>query len=108
VMWFGRGQTDLESIKRIVLVTGLFTNSAIVGLYSIFALVFPTHVRATGTGFAIGAGRGFSWLAPILAGFLFEYGFGLQGVAIFMAMGSLFSAITVWMLTIDEQAPAKA
>jgi benzoate transport len=108
VMWFGRGQTDLESIKRIVLVTGLFTNSAIVGLYSIFALVFPTHVRATGTGFAIGAGRGFSWLAPILAGFLFEYGFGLQGVAIFMAMGSLFSAITVWMLTIEEQAPAKA
>jgi benzoate transport len=110
VMWFGRGQSDLDAIKRIVLITGLFTNSAIVGLYSIFALVFPTHVRATGTGFAIGAGRGFSWLAPILAGFLFEYGFGLQGVAIFMAMGSMLAAFTVWRLTIEEgrSAPAPA
>jgi benzoate transport len=102
VIWFGRGPTELDAIKQTVLIIGLFTNSAIVGLYSICALVFPTHVRATGTGFTIGAGRGFSWLAPILAGFLFEYGFGLQGVAFFMAMGSLLSVAMVWMLRVES------
>ena len=85
-----------------MLVTGQFTNSAIAGLYSISALVFPIQVQGTGTGFAIGARRGLLWLAPILADFLFEYGFGLQGVAIFMAMGSMLATFTVWELTIEE------
>jgi benzoate transport len=102
VVWFGRGQADLEHMKIVVLIVGLFTNSAIVGLYSIYAQVFPTHVRATGTGLAIGAGRGFSWLAPILAGFLFQWGFGLQGVAILMAIGSSLAALCLWRLAFRE------
>ena len=51
---------------------GFFTNAGIVGLYAIFAHAYPTHVRATGTGFAIGVGRGGSVLAPAVAGFLFQ------------------------------------
>lgn len=108
VVWFGSGQASLDQMKMVVLTVGLFTNAAIVGLYSIFAQAFPTHVRATGTGFAIGAGRGFSWLAPILAGFLFQWGFGLQGVAMLMAMGSLLSVICLWRLTFQEDAAIKA
>jgi len=38
---------------------------------TLIAQAFPTHVRASGTGFAIGVGRGGSVLAPIIAGFLF-------------------------------------
>lgn len=58
IVWFGRGASDLATLTATVAITGLFTNSAVVGLYSLFAKVFPTHVRATGTGFAIGVGRG--------------------------------------------------
>lgn len=108
VVWFGSGQADLQQMKLVVLTVGLFTNAAIVGLYSIFAQAFPTHVRATGTGVAIGAGRGFSWLAPILAGFLFQWGFGLQGVAMLMAIGSLLSAFCLWRLKFHEEAAVKA
>ena len=43
----------------------IHTNAGIVGLYAIIAQVFPTHVRAFGTGFTIGVGRGGSVLAPI-------------------------------------------
>lgn len=107
VIWFGSGQADLQQMKLVVLTAGLFTNAAIVGLYSIFAQAFPTHVRATGTGVAIGAGRGFSWLAPILAGFLFQWGFGLQGVAILMAMGSLLSAACLWRLKFQDDVAFK-
>jgi MFS family permease len=108
VVWFGFGQSDLQQMKLVVLTVGLFTNAAIVGLYSIFAQAFPTHVRATGTGLAIGAGRGFSWLAPILAGFLFQWGFGLQGVAMLMAVGSLLAAVCLWQLRFQEDAAIKA
>lgn len=98
IMWFGRGAGDIVTLSAIVAIAGLFTNSAVVGLYSLFAKVFPTHVRATGTGFAIGVGRGGSALAPILAGYLFQAGFGLQSVAIVMGSGSLLAAAALLML----------
>lgn len=98
IVWFGRGAGDIVALSAIVAIAGLFTNSAVVGLYSLFAKVFPTHVRATGTGFAIGVGRGGSALAPILAGYLFQAGFGLQSVAIVMGTGSLLAAAALLML----------
>jgi hypothetical protein len=57
--------------------------------------VFPTHVRATGTGFAIGVGRGGAALAPVCAGYLFQAGLGLQIVSICMAAGSLIAVLAL-------------
>ena len=102
VIWFGRGSTDLSALALVVAVTGIFTNGGIAGYYMLFAKIFPTHVRATGTGFAIGAGRGGAALAPILAGYLFQAGFGLQAVSVMMAAGSLFSAAALLMLKVRE------
>jgi MFS family permease len=92
------GATTLTSLSLLACFSGLFTNSAVVGFYTIFARAFPTHVRATGTGFAIGIGRGGAALSPIIAGFLFQAGVGLSGVAIAMASGSLFSAVALFLL----------
>ena len=65
---FGHGQADLAQLSLICAIAGFFTNAGVVGLYGIFAQVFPTHVRATGTGFAIGFGRAGAWISPIIAG----------------------------------------
>jgi benzoate transport len=92
------GATTLAALSILACLSGLFTNSAIVGYYTIFARAFPTHVRATGTGFAIGVGRGGAALSPVLAGFLFQGGVGLAGVAIVMACGSLLSALSLALL----------
>jgi benzoate transport len=100
VVWFGRGSPDLAALASTVAIAGLFINSAIAGYYLLFAKVFPTHVRATGTGFAIGVGRGGAVLAPILAGYLFQAGFGLQAVATMMATGSLLSAAALLALKV--------
>ena len=98
IVWFGHGAADLSGLSITVGVAGLFTNAAIVGFYSLFAQVFPTHVRATGTGFAIGVGRGGAALAPVVAGYLFQAGLGLQTVAMIMATGSLLAAAALFML----------
>jgi benzoate transport len=102
VAWFGHGAVDLGSLKGTLAVTGLFTNAAIAGLYLLFAQVFPTHVRATGTGFAIGVGRGGAALAPVAAGYLFRAGFTLQVVALIMACGSLLAAVTLLALRVRD------
>lgn len=98
IVWFGSGSSDLAGLSLVVGIAGLFTNSSIAGLYLLFARVFPTHVRATGTGFAIGMGRGGAVLAPVLAGYLFQGGMTLQNVAILMGGGSLLGAAALWFL----------
>jgi benzoate transport len=102
IVCFGRAPADLASLRTTVAVAGFFTNSAIAGLYLLFAIVFPTRVRATGTGFAIGVGRGGAMLAPVIAGYLFRAGFALPNVALVMAMGSLLAAAALLMLRVRE------
>ena len=104
---FGQSPPDLAKLALLCASSGFFTNGAIVGMYAIFAQAFPTHVRAGGTGFGIGVGRGGSVLAPILAGFLFDVGQPVSTVAIIMAFGSLLAAIVISFLKLrpdDTQA----
>jgi benzoate transport len=103
---FGRGQANLAQLSLTCAVAGFFTNAGVVGLYGIFAQAFPTHIRATGTGFAIGVGRAGAWLSPIIAGFLFHGGYGLQFVAIAMGSGSLVAALALWRLPFKAQTSA--
>ena len=101
VMLFGRSPADLEALAWVCGIAGFFTNAGIVGLYAIFASAFPTHVRAFGTGIAVGVGRGGAVLSPIIAGFLFNGGVGLSTVAFIMALGSLSAAIVLLFLRIE-------
>jgi len=108
---FGMGQASLTELKVIVCICGFFTNAGIVGLYTLLALAYPTHLRATGTGVVIGAGRGGAALAPILAGYLFGHGFTLQTVSIVMGCGSLAGAIALLFVKFEstsEAVPAAA
>jgi len=105
VIIFGRTPPDLGKLSLMVACAGFFTNAAIVGMYAIFAQAFPTHVRASGTGFGIGIGRGGSVLAPIIAGFLFQGGAGLPSVSFAMALGSLLAAGTLAFLKLRPDVP---
>lgn len=95
---FGQGQADLQGLSMAAAAAGFFTNAGMVGLYAIAAASFPTAVRAGGTGFVIGMGRGGAVLGPICGGLLFQVGFGLPVVATVMACGSLLAAIALLAL----------
>jgi len=92
VIAFGHTPADLHRLALACGCAGFCINAAIVGMYAIFAHAFPTHVRASGTGFAIGVARGASVASPIIAGFLFKAGYPLPTVALVMALGALASA----------------
>ncbi len=103
VAYFGQGQSDLTELAVMAGAAGFFTNGTIVGLYALFALVFPTRLRAGGTGFVIGVGRGGATLGPIVAGFMFALGYGLDLVAILMAMGSVICFIALVSLRVPRE-----
>src|SRR3954471_9445781 len=103
VSLFGFTPHDLTMLSAVCAVAEFFINGAIVGMYALFAQAFPTHVRAFGSGFAIGLGRGGSFLAPIVAGYLFQAGFGLPVVAVVMGLGSTLAAITLLRLRVTTR-----
>lgn len=108
---FGMGAGDLVALKTIVGICGFFTNAGIVGLYTLLALAYPTHLRATGTGVVIGAGRGGAALAPILAGYLFGQNYSLLTVSVIMGCGSLLGAAALLFVKYEntsEAVPAAA
>jgi benzoate transport len=103
VSLFGITPHDLTMLSAICAAAGFFVNGAIVGMYALFAQAFPTHVRAFGTGCAVGLGRGGSFLAPIVAGYLFQAGYGLSTVAVIMGLGSTMAAIVLLLLKIGSE-----
>jgi benzoate transport len=105
VALFGHGQADLAGLSLICALTGFCTNGGVVGIYAVLARAFPTELRATGTGFAVGVGRGGAVVAPIIAGLLFNAGIGLQLVAIIMAAGSLAAAVCLALLPSKDMSP---
>ncbi len=108
VILFGRVSPDLTQLKLVCAAAAFCINGAIIGLYAIFAQVFPTQLRATGTGFAIGVGRGGSMLGPIVAGYLFQWGYTLPTVALYMALGSLCAAGVLALLKLRTPAQPEA
>lgn len=98
IIIFGSGYTELSALSIAAASAGFFTNAGMVGLFALIATSFPTHVRATATGFVVGMGRGGAFLSPIIAGYMFQAGLGLQSVAVVMACGALIAGIALIIL----------
>ena len=92
VSLFGRSPPQLSQLYWFTALALFCTNAGIVGMYAIFAQVYPTHLRSSGTGFAIGVGRGGSVLGPPLAGWLMDQHYGRPAVAMVLALGTLIAA----------------
>ncbi len=103
---FGRSAHQLGDLSLLCAFALFCTNAGIVGMYAIFAQVFPTHVRSSGTGFAIGVGRGGSVLGPPLAGWLFDQHYSLPTVSMVLALGTLVAAGILSTLKLKPDEPA--
>jgi len=95
---FGQMPANLALLSETAALAGVATNGAMVLFYALIAQSFPTVVRAGGTGFVIGLGRGGAVLGPVLAGLAFQSGLALPAVAAFMACGSLAAIVAVWRI----------
>jgi MFS family permease len=103
---FGGGWANLTRLCVICAATGFCTNGAVVGLFAILARAYPAATRSTGTGFAVGIGRGGAVLSPVIAGLLFRAGHSLLQVALVMAAGSLLAALVLSRMRVRRPTPA--
>jgi benzoate transport len=95
VTFFGLASNDIFALSLAAGLGGLCTNAGMVGFYALMAASFPNALRAGGTGFVIGIGRGGAALSPIIGGILLQAGFSTPIVAATMACGSLLAALTL-------------
>src|SRR3546814_11142533 len=76
---FGLAGADLARLSVTAAVAAFFINAGVVGMYPLLAQAYPAALRASGTGFVIGIGRGGPALGPVVAGALFAGGSSRTG-----------------------------
>jgi benzoate transport len=86
-------------------IVGVFIFAAFTSLYTLVPLLYPTEVRASGTGFALGIGRVGAIFGPYAGGLLIASGWSPQLFLVVMALPFVFAAGTVFCLPskIDSQ-----
>jgi MFS family permease len=82
----------------LALVVGYFIFGAMVGLYAIMPAVYPTEVRNTGAGLAIGVGRCGAIVSPFLAGVMLEAGWKPSSAYLAFAAPLLVAAVATVVL----------
>jgi benzoate transport len=85
----------LVALQMVAFAAGICIFGGIVGLYSLLATSFPARLRVSGTGLAIGIGRGGAVVGPVLGGMLIDL--GLRAGMIVAAIG-LFSPVAALLL----------
>jgi len=74
---FGNFQTSVAILLAICFI-GFFMEGGFIGIYAAAAQVYPTLIRNTGVGWAIGAGRTGAILSPYIAGVLVDSGMSMS------------------------------
>ncbi|NHN37899.1 MFS transporter [Pseudomaricurvus alcaniphilus] len=77
LMVFGSVQMGVFFILLSAFIIGITLNGGFNGFWPTAARLYPTEIRATGVGWAVGAGRAGAVLGPLVGGYLLQSGVGL-------------------------------
>ncbi len=67
-------------------------------MYPLLSRVYPTEIRTTGVGFAVGIGRFGAILGPSLFGYLSDAGFSTASLFSLFSIPLLITGLCVWNL----------
>lgn len=103
----GTHVTQPALLVVLILITGNGINGGQVALNAVSATLYPTAVRATGVGWALGVGRFGAIVGPFVAGTLMAAGIELGHIFWLAIIPTLTSAIAVMVLRIAVQRSAE-
>ena len=86
---------SLALIMTITFILGLTVQGAQAGLNALVAAFYPTAIRSTGVGWALGVGRIGSIVGPVLAGSLLSIGWHPRQIFLAGAIPALCAAISI-------------
>ena len=85
-------------LQATILIAGACTNGSQAGLNALAATIYPTPLRATVTGWALGVGRIGAILGPLAGGGLIAAGFAPERVLALAAAPVLAAAVALVLL----------
>ncbi|MDJ0907289.1 MAG: MFS transporter [Woeseiaceae bacterium] len=92
---FAAAPRNLHLLLVITFIMGFLQQGGFTGLYAVAAKLYPTSIRSTGIGWAIGLGRFGAVVGPAAAGYLIAAGFDMSMnyylFAVPMAIGGLLA-----------------
>jgi benzoate transport len=98
MMVFALSGSSLLWLLALAFVSGFFLFAGSVGLYSIVASIYPTGVRATGTGMALAIGRLGAVVGPYGAGVFISYGWSRPLYFLVLTLPLVIAALAVWLI----------
>ncbi len=81
---------------------GFFMQGGFVGLYAIAARIYPSHIRTTGIGWVIGAGRLGALFGPMIGGFLVAAGLSMAMNFVVFAIPTIIAGVITYMIKSDR------
>ena len=95
---FAFAPNQLSLLMALILVIGILQQGGFTGLYGVASKVYPTEIRSTGIGWAIGLGRSGAVAGPAIAGYLIVAGFDMSANFIFFAVPMAIGGFIAYLL----------
>lgn len=83
-----------------LIVIGFLLQGGFVGLYAVAAKIYPTELRSTGVGWAIGLGRMGAVLGPYFGGLFIAQGISMEVNFIIFAIPLILSGLIAYTLAV--------
>ena len=98
---FALAPNELNTLLILIVMIGILQQSAFTGLYGVAAKAYPTEIRSTGVGWAIGLGRIGAVIGPALAGYLILAGYDMSANFMFFSIPMIVCGFIAYRLHID-------
>jgi len=95
---FAYAPNQLSLLMTLILLIGILQQGGFTGLYGAASKVYPTEIRSTGIGWAIGLGRSGAVAGPAIAGYLIVAGFDMSANFIFFAIPMAIGGFIAYLL----------
>ncbi len=95
---FAYAPNQLSLLYGLILLIGILQQGGFTGLYGVASKVYPTEIRSTGIGWAIGLGRSGAVAGPAIAGYLIVAGFDMSANFIFFAIPMAIGGFIAYLL----------
>ena len=95
---FAYAPNQLDLLMILILLIGILQQGGFTGLYGAASKVYPTEIRSTGIGWAIGLGRSGAVAGPAIAGYLIAAGFDMSANFIFFAVPMAIGGFIAYLL----------
>ncbi len=102
---FGFLGNEVGSLMVVAIAMGFFAQAGFIGLYSVAARLYPTQIRATGIGWAIGLGRVGAIIGPSIAGVLIGLGWDRSDYFMVLSIPFFIGAMAIWQLKARQLEP---